>query len=65
MGRVVLSQAGKVVDADAIEIAESDYYILLASLHSSENSVLPHEESAEIDPDAEQGEAVSSRPMRR
>ena len=43
----------KIFDTDAIEVAENDYYILLASLHSSEDSVLPHEESADTDAEAE------------
>ena len=33
---------------DTIEIAESDYYILLASTHLSEDSVFSHEEYAVV-----------------
>ena len=33
----------RTVTSDTVEISESDYYILLASLHSSEDSVFPHE----------------------
>ena len=49
----------RTVTSDTVEISESDYYILLASLHSSEDSVFPHEEPGE--PEAGQGEHLSSR----
>ena len=49
----------RAVTSDTVEISERDYYIVLASLHSSEDSVFPHEEPGE--PEAEQGEHLSSR----
>lgn len=60
----------KSVADDTIEIKENDYYVLLASLHSSEDTVLPQEETeltanGDLSEDNEVTDNQSSRPKRR
>ena len=60
----------KSVADDTIEIKENDYYVLLASLRSSEDTALPQEETeltanGDLSEDNEVTDNQSSRPKRR
>ena len=50
---------------DTVEITENDYYICLASLHASEDNVLPFEEpEIDAEDDLDEREYESNRPKR-
>ncbi|CAH3038627.1 unnamed protein product [Pocillopora meandrina] len=51
---------------DTVEITENDYYICLASLHASEDNVLPFEEpEIDAEDDLDEREYESNRPKRK
>lgn len=60
----------KSIEDDTIELEENDYYVFLASLHSSEDNVLSHEEPEltaddDLSEREEETDKQSKRPKRR